>query len=357
MPCVHSTDQETKRVPDITPTTRPSTITTTDPSREIACLEIAPSSSEKNFSCPSDSTNIHEEICHVVMIPIVTLIVFANVAVFILSAKSGHFRLPGQWFIASLYIADVLVGVTSIGTVVTSTHESSHNLCLMRLGFFLSSIVATIGFLMLIAVDRFVAITHALTYRKLLTPRVAYLAILVTTIACLLMGFAPLAGWSRSNYDEHCSFAFVLEPEYIVVIMVASLLPILVILVIYIFLYNKARIHIRRIESFNILEQPPRHPQWVLGMSAKGWRCLRKLVALVGCLIVTWSPFILASILDISEADTPCWLKDVISTHFLVLGLTNSLLNPLIYTVCTRDFKHSFRKCFATRMHVNETVT
>ncbi|KAH9520021.1 hypothetical protein Btru_071487 [Bulinus truncatus] len=351
MPCVDPSDHNTKRVPDVASSTRSTTTASLEPQQSSLddCGQVKPAGGENFTTCPSVATNIHEEICHIVMIPVVTLILATNAVVFIHSARTGHFRHPGQWFIASLYVADVLVGITSVGTVITSTHETSLELCLTRLGFFLSSIVSSIHFLMLIAIDRFLAVTHALTYRKLVTPRIAYAAIIATTTACLLIGFAPLAGWTSHSYDEHCSFAYSLEPEYIVFIMVGSILPIIVILIIYVFLYNKALFHIRRIEAVSSMhgphpESPQRHGSWVTGMSAQGWRCLRRLVALVGCLIVTWSPFIVASILDISSVDTPCWLKDVIGTHFLVLGLTNSLLNPLVYTVSTRDFKHSFKR-------------
>ncbi|CAL1528645.1 unnamed protein product, partial [Lymnaea stagnalis] len=272
------------------------------------------------------------------MIPVVVLIFATNIVVIVHLARSGRFRHPGNWFTAALYISDLLVGASSIGTNVTSTYETSLDLCLLRLGLLLAAIVSSIIFLLLIAVDRFLAITRALTYVTLMTSRVVTIAIVVTVAACLLIGVAPLAGWTHYHYSSHCSFAYVLETSYIVFILVGSLIPICVILIIYLYLFNKARLHIRKIESLNALHHV-RSGSWPLGVSSKGWRCIRQLVVLVGCLLVTWSPFILASIVDIALDGAPCWLKDVIGTHLLLLGMTNSILNPLVYTVGTRDFR------------------
>lgn len=293
-----------------------------------------------NTTCLSDHTNIHEQICHFVMIPVLFFILLTNISILVYSVKTGRFRQPGHWFIASLYVSDLIVGVTSVGTAVLDSHEPNLELCLVRLGLFLSSISATNIFLLLIASDRFLAITRALTYHRIVTPRLAAAAITSASLVSLLVGFAPLLGWNKREYAFHCSFPYVLDRGYIIFMLTCSLLPICIIFVIYFYLYSEARLHIKHIEAISSIHNlRAGSGQW---MTSKEWKCIRQLMIVVGCLLVTWSPFMVATLLDASSQDTPCWLKETIGTHFLVLGMTNCILNPLIYTAATRDFRKSF---------------
>ncbi|XP_059167900.1 glucose-dependent insulinotropic receptor-like [Physella acuta] len=293
-----------------------------------------------NATCLSDHTNIHEQICHFVMIPVLFFIFLTNISILVYSVKTDRFRQPGHWFIASLYVSDLFVGVTSVGTAVLDSDEPNLEICLVRLGLFLSSISATNIFLLLIASDRFLAITRALTYHRIVTHRLAAVAITSASLVSLLVGFAPLFGWNTREYGFHCSFPYVLDSGYIIFMLTCSLLPIGIIFVIYFYLYSKARLHIKHIEAISSLHhQRVGSGQW---MTSKEWKCIRQLMIVVGCLLVTWSPFMVATLLDASPLDTPCWLKETIGTHFLVLGMTNCVLNPLIYTAATRDFRRSF---------------
>ncbi|XP_021350417.1 5-hydroxytryptamine receptor 1A-like [Mizuhopecten yessoensis] len=244
-------------------------------------------------------------------------------------------------------------GVVSISTMLTQAKEETMDLCLVRIGFTIACCVSSIICLMCIAIERFVAITYSLTYRQIVTACRVSLVIFLSWLVALVVGFAPLIGWKIKTYHNYCSFLYVLPSDYIKFLFSSCvLLPILVTFTMYGLIYKYARRHIKRIEAIENLHLDRRNNR-ILRFSPRSMKSLKTLSAVFGCVLVTWLPFLLGTIVQVISGNTTCYLKDIVGTHLLLLGFTNSFLNPLIYAVGTKDFRDKVRDTFGRRTSCN----
>ncbi|OWF51896.1 Glucose-dependent insulinotropic receptor [Mizuhopecten yessoensis] len=297
--------------------------------------------------------NIHEQIKQIILVPITILILGCNSGVLCLIVANKIFRTPAYLLIANLGLADLTVGVVSISTMLTQAKEETMDLCLVRIGFTIACCVSSIICLMCIAIERFVAITYSLTYRQIVTACRVSLVIFLSWLVALVVGFAPLIGWKIKTYHNYCSFLYVLPSDYIKFLFSSCvLLPILVTFTMYGLIYKYARRHIKRIEAIENLHLDRRNNR-ILRFSPRSMKSLKTLSAVFGCVLVTWLPFLLGTIVQVISGNTTCYLKDIVGTHLLLLGFTNSFLNPLIYAVGTKDFRDKVRDTFGRRTSCN----
>lgn len=292
--------------------------------------------------CTTDPNNIHENIKQKVLIPLTILILVSNLAVLVVFAVSRKFHTPAYCLIANLGVADLLVGVVSIGTMATHATESTLDFCLIRIGFTIACCVCSILCLMSIAIERYIAITFSLRYKEMVTKQKTLSATSLSWIVSLLVGFAPLLGWRVRNYEHYCSFLYVLPADYILFLFTSCvLLPIVIMTAIYGKIFRNVRVHIKRIEAIENLHITRRSSGPV---SARTLRSIKTMSAVFGCLILTWLPFLCTTVTQIIYGDVMCYLKDIIGTHLLLLGFCNSFLNPIIYAIGTRDFREKLRE-------------
>ena len=293
--------------------------------------------------CEADVDNIHERIKQYVLIPIVVLIIVSNSVVLLFITAERKFYRPTYWFILSLALADVGVGAVSMGTVVTKANESTLSLCLLRIGFTVCMLQASTFSILLVAIDRVIAITCALRYQQIMTSRKAAIAITATWIHSICVGFAPLMGWSNPEYRNYCSFLYVVASGYVVFLFAVAFVPIMIVFAIYIKLFRKARSHIRRIEVLHNIGVV-RSNSGPLGLSSHNWKSMKTLLVVIGCLVVTWCPFLILTAVQMTCGEPKCCLKNIIGTHLLILGVSNSFLNPIIYAIRTKEFRQRFRE-------------
>ncbi|XP_061171477.1 glucose-dependent insulinotropic receptor-like [Saccostrea echinata] len=297
--------------------------------------------------CIAKADNIHEKIKESILIPLTILIIGINVAILFLVVIDKRFYNPKVAFISTLGVADLFVGVVSVGTLITKANEKTYEHCLIRIGFTVTTCVASILSLMCIALERFIAITYSLNYKSVVSKNRVVGAIAAIWIISVVVGFLPLMGWKNNHYQQYCSYLYVLPANYIIFITVfGAIIPLGIMVVIYIKLYRNARFHIKRIEALEniMVVERLRRNMGILRMSARSWRSLKTMIYVFGCVLITWSPFIVASFVQITVGKDMCILKDIVGTHLLVLGFSNSFLNPLIYVLRTKDFQERVKE-------------
>ncbi|KAL3315500.1 5-hydroxytryptamine receptor [Cichlidogyrus casuarinus] len=71
-------------------------------------------------------------------------------------------------------------------------------------------------------------------------------------------------------------------------------------------------------------------------------KAARTLAIITGCFLSCWLPFSLTALINplCPTFHVPDELRDVLNW----LGFINSLLNPIIYTIFSPDFRNAFRK-------------
>ncbi|XP_053404979.1 glucose-dependent insulinotropic receptor-like [Mercenaria mercenaria] len=338
-------------------------------------IELIPAKKHSNRECPQDDgaclmrvlrnstpyddtvcsqlpDNVHENIKQKELIPLTILIILTNFLVLLFIIANKRFHTPTYIFVASLGVADLFVGFVSIVTIATKANEKSQDMCLARIGFTVAAISASVWSLTCVALDRYIAVTRALLYKSIMTKKKTVIGITCSWVFSMVVGFLPMAGWKNDSYKFYCSFMYVL-PEYYIVFLfsVSAVIPFTTMFIIYGILFKSARFHIKQIEIIEKLQSDKRN-SGMFGISSRNLRSIKTFAAILGCVVITWLPFLIATTVQIIQTTRNCTLHEVIGTHLLVLGFSNSFLNPLIYALGTKDFREKVGQVFRRRCNV-----
>ncbi|NXP26350.1 GP119 protein, partial [Scytalopus superciliaris] len=267
-----------------------------------------------------------------------SLIIAANVLVAIvllcLIQKSSS---KGLCFVLNLAIADSMVGFTVMGLAIDELSQPfypSHNFCILRIAFVTSSSAASILSLILVACDRHLAIRKPFHYLQLVTgPRVGMCLVGLWLLAATV-GFLPvlIPCLQMVHNSTKCSFFHVFHPAYLLTMFCIGFLPVLLLfLYLYCDMLKIASLHVQSIQE---VEQaggcPPPRP-------TSDMKAMRTVATLIGCFTLSWLPFFVAS--TVLMLCPECFHYKVIENFLWLLGLGNSLLNPLLYSYWQRDVR------------------
>ncbi|NXK52300.1 GP119 protein, partial [Chauna torquata] len=279
-----------------------------------------------------------------------SLIITANVLVAIallrLIQKSSY---KGHYFVLNLAVTDAMVGFTVIGLVMDEFSEPFYPpqiFCVLRMAFVTSSSAASILSLTLVACDRHLAIKKPFHYFQLVTGlRVGVLLVGLWLLATVI-GFLPVLapGFQKISTQEKCSLFGVFRPTYMLTVSCISFFPALFLFIyLYCDMLKIASVHVQHIR---VVEQaglaggcPPSH-------TTSDMKAMRTVAILIGCFALSWLPFFIASI--VQTVCTECFPYKVIENYLWLLGLCNSLLNPLLYSCWQKDVRLQFSQLAAS---------
>ncbi|CAH1781609.1 unnamed protein product [Owenia fusiformis] len=337
-----------------------------------------------DLMAPPKSLIIGDRIKTLVSIPLGILIIIANMIVIGFFIVTRKVRYPGYTFTLNLAISDLILGFVCIAKgFMTST--ISRELCLFRLGLIATTVCASITSMMWIAVDRYIAVKHPLTYYKKMSRLKLILALCHIWTQSILLGFAPLMGWNRVGRSYlYCVLTHTVPPEYLgVLFLVGIFIPLIVIGTIYWIIFFVARRHIRILDnqdndvrrmsqdlgyidgdnfsdsssttssSEQEAEAPPprsaasanfnRRLSFV-PVSTRTFRAFKTLTLVIGCFLLTWGPFAISCIVVMVCGRNCKRLGSIISHYLILLGMFNSFLNPLVYALGNKEFRRTVRK-------------
>ena len=320
-----------------------------------------------------DVNQTHFRVLYFGLIPISILILVTNIPVVTSIIFNKKLHIPTFFFVLCLSIADVCIGLTCVGKLL-APREATHELCLLRMAFLISPVCASLFFMFLIALDRYIAISSALTYQQVMTPSRAAIAITAVWIYTFLVGFLPLMGWNNIKTYHTCSFLYTMHPHYLWFMFFSTfLLPLCANFITYIAIFKMARKHIRQIHALEASvnkRSSDLHPRStddtykrysVLRLaihrlseniqpqkSFKGTlNAVKTLVIVLGSFVLTWGPFTTAALVQTACGDS-CHLKELVGSYLLMLGLCNSFFNPLIYAFWNKDFRQILKSTMRT---------
>ncbi|KAF4795357.1 Glucose-dependent insulinotropic receptor [Turdus rufiventris] len=268
-----------------------------------------------------------------------SLILAANVPVAIVLLchiqKSGS---KGLCFVLNLALADAMVGFTVMGVAtdeLSQPYYPSQNFCVLRMAFVTSSCAASILSLILVACDRHLAIRKPFHYLQLVTGLRVGLCLLGLWLLAAIVGFLPvfIPSFQRDSKHWKCSFFNVFQPSYMLTMSCFGFFPALFL---FLFLYcdmlKIAWVHVQHIQKVKQAGlaggcPPPR--------ATSDMKAMRTVAVLIGCFTVSWLPFFIASVVQMVCPE--CLPYKVIENFLWLLGLGNSLLNPLLYSYWQRD--------------------
>ncbi|XP_030075283.1 adenosine receptor A2a [Microcaecilia unicolor] len=254
-----------------------------------------------------------------------------------------------NYFVVSLAVADIAVGVLAIPfaiTISTGFCALFHG-CLFIACFVLVLTQSSIFSLLAIAIDRYIAIRIPLRYNGLVTSQRASGIIAICWVLSFIIGLTPMLGWhNRSQKELNCTkpmvtclFEEVVTMDYMVYynFFACVLGPLLLMLGIYLKIFMAARRQLKQME-LKIL-----HGERSRSILQKELHAAKSLAIIVGLFAFCWLPLHTINCFTLfcpGCPRPPLWLMNlaIILSHF------NSVVNPLIYAYRIREFRHTFRK-------------
>ena len=300
-------------------------------------------------------------ICLLIFIPI-TVIGNLFVVAVISSSKSLK-KQTAFMFLASLAIADTLVGLVSMPFNARMQWKRGF-LCLgpgLCWVYTLNEIflsVTSVIHLFIIGIDRYISLKYVYQYNTVVTRRRVFAAIFS------IWGFSAFVALiSIFKWKDVSKIAIVTKPSYVckldntsfftAVYISCFLVPLIIMIYTYHFVYRTASRHINEISKIEVA---------VPGTEGKKWRdkkrkkrqnrMLKSIVIVFIVYCICWYPTIIY-ILSIFHAKN-FWEKYTRQTwwqvmHFMLINFLpalNSTTNPFIYVLCNKQFRKVSRQLY-----------
>ncbi|XP_059713662.1 tubulin beta-3 chain [Haemorhous mexicanus] len=246
--------------------------------------------------------------------------------------KNRNLHSPTYYFICCLAVSDMLVSIGNLAEMLFML-LLEHGVLVMRPSIvrhmdsvidtlICSSVVSSLSFLGVIAVDRYITIFYALRYHSIMTLQRAVVTMASVWLASTVSSTVLIA-YYRSNTVLLCLISFFL---FMLVLM----------LVLYIHMFALARHHLHSISS----QQKP--PTAHRGGSLKG---AVTLTILLGVFFICWGPFFFHLILIVTCPTSPfCTCFFSYFNLFLILVICNSVIDPLIYAFRSQELRRTLRE-------------
>ena len=273
------------------------------------------------------------------------LILTGNVLTITLILRSEKLRNATGGLMASLATADIGVGLTTliplIHYIVTPTMT---DYTVNIIGYFNSvTWVISVYTLMLLSIDRYLAVSKPMKYDHMVTYRSVMAAVtLIWTLSFLLWLF-PLVGVGGFKFNDEevaCYFDVAQYPAQWILYMVLIFVPSTsVIAFCYLKIWKISRTQIHQIESQHVGSD---------NASKWNWKAVRTLLVISCAFILAWLPFVIEHIVKASLGkleNIPEWLEIAI----YVIAISNSFWNPIIYISTNVLFREEFKRLICRR--------
>lgn len=312
--------------------------------------------------------------------------IVGNILVILSVVCNRHLRIPTNYFIINLAIADLLLGTTVLP--VSATLEVLDRWVFGRIFCDIWAAVdvlcctASIMSLCIISIDRYIGVRYPLQYPMIVTERRALLAMLGVWILAIVISIGPLLGWKQPPSQDDSVCLITEEPFYALFSSLGSFyIPLAVILAMYCRVYIVAKRTTKNLEAGVMKERQQDSNELTLrihcrnqqiqdlcpaskcgggGASAprssltvkllkfsREKKAAKTLGVVVGMFILCWLPFFLA--LPISSFNSSLRPPETFFKVIFWLGYFNSCLNPIIYPCYSREFKQAFIRILRCR--------
>ncbi|XP_043819223.1 sphingosine 1-phosphate receptor 5 [Dromiciops gliroides] len=275
-----------------------------------------------------------------VFLAVCGLIVLENLAVLLVLWRHKKFHAPMYLLLGSLTLSDLLAGAAYTVNILLSGARTLHlspTLWFAREGGVFVTLAASVLSLLAIALERHLTMASrrpAPIHRRGRTLLLAGAA----WLASLLLGLLPGLGWNCLGRLAQCSTVLPLYAKPYVLFCVLAFLVILVaIFGLYARIYCQVRANSKKLQLRAASGGSRRLP--------KSLALLRTVTVVLLAFIVCWGPLFLLLLLDVACPARACPVL-LQADYFLGLAMANSLLNPIIYTLTSRDLRRALLRLF-----------
>ncbi|XP_072465395.1 cannabinoid receptor 2 [Notamacropus eugenii] len=268
------------------------------------------------------------------------LCILENVIVLflILSSPRLH-RKPSYLFISSLASADFLASLVFVISFVkfhVFHQKESRSTFLLKLGGVTMTFTGSVGSLLLTSIDRYLCLCHSAKYKTLLTRGKALVMLAAMWTISIVVSYLPLMGWTCC--PRPCSELFpLISNDYLLSWIVLIVILLAAIIYIYTFVLWKAYQH-----TTNLVAYQQRR---LTGLSRirLDVRLAKTLGVVLMVLVLCWLPVLTLMVYSLA-ASMNKQIKKVFA-FCCMLCLVNSMVNPVIYALRSREIRSSARNC------------
>lgn len=255
----------------------------------------------------------------------------------------------------SLAMADLLAGMVAMPSYILKKFSLGHSADIavcdtFRFSYFLTG-YASILSLSVISVERMLIVKSPLRYTTVVTHRRVILGLTLAWLDALIISSLPFVPWDLNDPYKECNY----NPTRwwsIIVIICNVIVPFLVILTCYTYLYLTAQTHIRKMLSDrgsssvgNSNSNPCRQ--------TNERRASMTILIVIGVFVASWFPSCFYYFLE--KTCPQCFSasfrsnQGIVNALVKILTFTSSFANPLIYCWRSKHFRIAFLKIL-TRM-------
>lgn len=261
---------------------------------------------------------------------ICSLIVLENLMVLVSIWKNHKFHNRMYFFIGNLALCDLLAGIAYSVNILMSgkkTLSLSQTVWFVREGSMFVALGASTFSLLAIAIERHMTMVKMRPYDANKKYRV-FLLIGTCWLIAVLLGALPILGWNCIDNLPVCSTVLPLYSEsYVAFCIIVFIAILLAIVILYARIYALVKSSSRKVTKHN--------------NSERSMALLRTVVIVVGVFIACWSPIFILLLIDVACENKKC---DILykANWFIALAVLNSAMNPLIYTLASKEMRRAF---------------
>ncbi|XP_052463173.1 trace amine-associated receptor 13c-like [Carassius gibelio] len=285
-----------------------------------------------NLSCIKE---IKHEVEYVILYTFIALLsvftVFLNLLVIISISHFKQLHTPTNLLILSLAVADLIVGLIVIPLMGIRFIEScwyfGETICFLLLFIIFMVVTASLGNLLFISVDRYIAISDPLRYTVRVTTEKVVFCIIVNWLCCGIYSVIILHNtmFYPETHDRcygDCRVYFKFE-HFVTDLIITFVAPSSVIMSIYVKIFCVAKYQAKVVNSVTSVSRSQRKAAKTLGI-------------VVAIFFMCWIPYYVVILTEGNEStesvelNVTCWILYM-----------NSCMNPLIYALFYKWFRIS----------------
>uniref|UniRef100_A0AAQ5XCM6 G-protein coupled receptors family 1 profile domain-containing protein n=1 Tax=Amphiprion ocellaris TaxID=80972 RepID=A0AAQ5XCM6_AMPOC len=340
-------------------------------------FKLDSNSSSNRSGVPGAPLNLRRAVpVGMVLASFISFAIVGNILVILSVVCNRHLRIPTNYFIINLAIADLLLSTTVLP--VSATLEVldywvfGRIFCDIWAAVDVLCCTASIMSLCVISIDRYIGVRYPLQYPMIVTEKRALLAMLGVWILSIVISIGPLLGWKEPPSQDDTVCLITEEPFYALFSSLGSFyIPLAVILAMYCRVYVVAKRTTKNLEAGVMKERAEGSGELTLRIHCKNQqvqelcpaskaggggasaarstltvkllkfsrekKAAKTLGVVVGMFILCWLPFFLA--LPIGSFNSSLRPPETFFKVIFWLGYFNSCLNPVIYPCYSREFK------------------
>ena len=256
--------------------------------------------------------------------------IFGNVLVCAACIISKRLQSFVSAFIISLAVSDILIGSVSmpvwLSVQLTGNPDrvSFPNIYTAWLCFDITCGTASIMNLVLISIDRFLAVNHPLRYPIIVTQTRVALGVSFIWVYSIVIAALYLINWS----------------EYVLFVSAMSFfVPLFIMILAYSQIFHVALTHVRNIRRINTDQSITNRGS--VERFSRDLKASRTLSIVIGAFVICWCPFFVVGLLAVYCRSCQMFPKVSAMTKWLHYG--NSAINPIIYSCLNRHFRLAFK--------------